>query len=276
MINPQILGNKIKNLREEASMSQDELAEKVGIGRVAVSQIENGGRGVDFLELAKIADIFKVRTDYFLIEDEVPEPEGVVIHHFNPEKLKNVLLYILERCAGKPNVGETVLYKLLYFIDFDFFELNKRSVTGLNYIHMKFGPVPVSSQYISVIEGMKDAEQLKIINQNYYGLRIKRYINLIPYPIGSLDPNEIKTIDSVINSLSDLSANKIEDYVHNDAPWHLTKDKEIISYDLVSEREAPYAKSDCDWKKFRSIGGKDILNEIGSISQDDYNYYENL
>lgn len=29
------------------------------------------------------------------------------------QKFKNIMLYILERCAGKPNVGETVLHKFL-------------------------------------------------------------------------------------------------------------------------------------------------------------------
>ena len=30
---------------------------------------------------------------------------------------------MIEKCGGKPNLGETVLYKLLYFIDFDNFEI---------------------------------------------------------------------------------------------------------------------------------------------------------
>jgi len=52
----------------------------------------------------------------------------------NPAILRNVLLYILARVGAKPNVGETVLYKLLYFIDFDFYEKHGRSITGLSYI----------------------------------------------------------------------------------------------------------------------------------------------
>lgn len=38
------------------------------------------------------------------------------------DKFKEVLLYVLGKVGSKPNVGETVLCKLLYFIDFDYYE----------------------------------------------------------------------------------------------------------------------------------------------------------
>ena len=41
----------------------------------------------------------------------------------NIEKFKQVFLYILKKVGAKPNVGQTVLYKLLYFIDFDYYDL---------------------------------------------------------------------------------------------------------------------------------------------------------
>ena len=47
-----------------------------------------------------------------------------------PEKFKNIILYLLECCAGKPNVGETVLYKLLYFSDFNYYELYEEQLSG--------------------------------------------------------------------------------------------------------------------------------------------------
>lgn len=281
MINKKSLGNKIKLLREEKDLSQDNLAKKIGLSRVAISQIEQGNRSIDFLELAKIAEIFKLKTDYFLIEDgllDMPLSNNQKMAEvFSPYKLKNIILYILERCAGKPNLGETVLYKLLYFIDFDSFELNNKSISGLNYVHLQYGPVPVASQYLSVIEEMKNRKELQIISQDYYGLKIKRYINLINYDIDSLSPKEVKIIDDVIASLSNMSAAQIEEYSHGYAPWQLTKDKEIISYPLVFERQTPYSKRVLDdLRHFKATSAKDILNHLGHISREEYDYYENL
>jgi hypothetical protein len=40
----------------------------------------------------------------------------------NLKNFKEALLYILNKVGSKPNVGETVIYKLLYFVDFDYYE----------------------------------------------------------------------------------------------------------------------------------------------------------
>lgn len=37
----------------------------------------------------------------------------------NKEKYKNLILYLCQKCANKNNFGKTLLYKLLYFCDFD-------------------------------------------------------------------------------------------------------------------------------------------------------------
>lgn len=56
-----ILQKKIRKYRKEAGLTQEELADKVGIGRVYMGYIEQG-RNVPSLEvLEKIARILKVK-----------------------------------------------------------------------------------------------------------------------------------------------------------------------------------------------------------------------
>lgn len=58
-------GNVIKKLREHRNMTQDELADKLGITRQAISRYENGDRGVNQDLLFRLANFFKVPIDEF-------------------------------------------------------------------------------------------------------------------------------------------------------------------------------------------------------------------
>ena len=62
---------------------------------------------------------------------------------FNKEKFKNVLHYIVYKCGLKNNVGRTVLHKLLYFSDFNYYQIFKESITNESYKKLSRGPVPI-------------------------------------------------------------------------------------------------------------------------------------
>jgi hypothetical protein len=58
----------------------------------------------------------------------------------NIGKFKEVLLYILNKIGSKPNIGETVIYKLLYFIDLNYYEKYEEQLIGATYIKNHHGP----------------------------------------------------------------------------------------------------------------------------------------
>lgn len=57
----------------------------------------------------------------------------------NLDKFKEVLLYILNKVGANPNIGQTVIYKLLYFIDFNYKSLKGKGVqSGIRVIYAYF------------------------------------------------------------------------------------------------------------------------------------------
>ena len=60
------IGNKIRSLREEKGMTQQELANKIGKSRAAVGKYEIGSRLPDNSTLHAICDYFETSTDYLL------------------------------------------------------------------------------------------------------------------------------------------------------------------------------------------------------------------
>ena len=61
-----VLGYRIRRLRKEKMLSQDQLGKMLGVSKVSVSGYENGTRNPSMDILSKMVDIFKVSADYIL------------------------------------------------------------------------------------------------------------------------------------------------------------------------------------------------------------------
>ena len=246
------LGNKIKQLRQEIGMSQEQFSELLKIGRVAVSQIENGSRKITAEEITKIAKVFNISTDVLLyakkdikvILDETEEINSkkeeirINVPQKNLKKFKEVLLYILNKIGSKPNIGETVLYKILYFIDFDYYEKFEEQLIGATYQKNHYGPTP--KEFIKIVAQM-EGKDLRKLKDEYFKYPRTKYLPLREPDLSILNANEIQLIDNVLNKLSDMNASQISEYSHNDIPWLTTEDGEIIEYESVFYRTAPYS-----------------------------------
>ncbi len=247
------IGERITMLRNIKGLSQEELARSIKMSRPSLTQIELGNRQVSFIELQKIAHALHFTLDDFVSDNffekleavdfgDVEQPE-TEIRVSTPElqvnKFKNVLLYILERCAGKPNVGETVLYKLLYFSDFNYYELYEEHLTGATYRRLNYGPVPQHLE--NALFHMTEEGQLQRVKTIYHGYSQMRYLPLVKADLSILKANEKEVIDKVIEQMSDWNATKISEYVHKDMPWLASDEGEVIDYELAFYREAPFS-----------------------------------
>ena len=249
------LGQRIKQIRESFGLSQQTLAEKLGISRPSISQIENGGRRVCAEELKRLAGIFNLSVDALL--DPGKEPQILIkesretygaaatprmrinIPQKNLLKFKEVLIYILNKVGAKPNIGETVIYKLLYFIDFDYYEKYEEQLIGATYMKNKYGPTPL--EYKKVVDQMIAKDELIEVKDKYFEYPQRKYLPLRKPELGILKGNEIEVIDNVLNRLSDMNAREISDYSHNDVPWLTTDERKIIEYEAVFYRTPSYS-----------------------------------
>ena len=245
MFDKKKLGLRIRNHRDQIGYSQDDLATYLSIPRPSISQIENGQRSVDGLELVKLAQLFEVSVDQLLIGD--PEGENSidrnygdkVIGDLNEGKFKEVLLYILGRVGAKPNVGLTVLYKLMYFCDFDYYEQYGGFLTGSSYRKIEHGPAPTS--FDTIVNQMVADQDITLLVGDYYGMAQKRYLPLRRPDMTSLTGRDVELIESVISRQSDKNATEISDYSHGDTPWKKATMGEILDYRDALNRTAPYS-----------------------------------
>jgi transcriptional regulator with XRE-family HTH domain len=254
------LGQRIKQVRESFGLSQQALAEKLGISRPSISQIENGERKVCAEELKKLAEMFNLSVDALLdpgkepkimikesrevYETEAKPQMRINVPQKNLKKFKEVLIYILNKVGAKPNIGETVIYKLLYFIDFDYYEKYEEQLVGATYLKNKYGPTPL--EFRKIVEQMKAKRQIIEVKDKYFEYPQKKYLPLRKPDVGILKGNEMEVVDDVLDRLSNMSARQISNYSHNDVPWLTTDEGKVIEYEAVFYRTPDYSVREYD------------------------------
>ena len=68
------LGKRLQEAREYLGLSQEAVAEQLGIPRASVSALETGKRKVSSLELKQLSRLYRQTVEYFLgEEDAIPQ-----------------------------------------------------------------------------------------------------------------------------------------------------------------------------------------------------------
>jgi transcriptional regulator with XRE-family HTH domain len=250
----QSIGSRVKMLRESLSFSQENLAKQLGVDRTSLSQVEHDKRPLKDEELIQLSKIFNVTTDQLLGIAPLPDirlekTEDILSQRAatprinvpakNVKKFKEVLLYILSKVGAKANVGETVLYKLLYFIDFDYYEKYETQIIGATYIKNHHGPTPC--EFIKIVNEMIAKKELEVVLSQHFQFNRKKYLPHRDPDLSLFNANEIKLIDDVLSKLSNMNAAQISEYSHKDVPWIVTPEGKSIDYETVFYRVAPYS-----------------------------------
>ena len=252
------LGKRIKKYRGILAMSQEKLAKLLGVARPTISQMENDERKICADELKKLAQIFNTSIDglmnpqkeprVFIREDRAPYHKEAEIRinvpQKNLDKFREVLLYILNKVGAKPNIGETVIYKLLYFMDFNYYEKYEEQLVGATYKKNRYGPTPI--EFRKIVEHMARNEEIIRVADKYFDYPQTKYLPRRAADLSKLNAREKEVIDGVLERLSDMTAKQISEYSHNDVPWLTTEEGRIIEYESVFYRTPAYSVREYD------------------------------
>ena len=221
----------VRELRKAHGMSQEYLAQKLGISRPTLVRIEKGERPLTLTEDARACDLFGVA------KKGVAATSGdirISVPQRHIEKFKQVLLYVLGKTAGKPNIGMTALYKLLYFIDFDYYEKYEDQLMGLTYIKNHYGPTP--REFVKVVEQMKKDKDIEEVKSAYFTYEQKKFLPLKEPDLTKLNAQELEMVDNVLARYGDKTAAQLSSLTHEDTPWVVAEDGGDIEYDHVFYR----------------------------------------
>ena len=108
-----MLGNRIKALREELGLKQEELASKMSVSPSAIGMYETNKREPNDEIKLKLAKLFDVSTDYLLGKSDIRKPQEIYIEDADiafynnikglNETNKEILKNIIEGLNAKQN-----------------------------------------------------------------------------------------------------------------------------------------------------------------------------
>lgn len=260
-----ISSEDIISFRNKYNMSQRELTSILNWGKMTINRYERGSiPNQSYNDLLKLIisnpDIFKEKVEDALKNERITQKtyekiqsklkksrkdffQELIINSlthvedeyngyrkFDSERLFNLIGYIADRVS----LYKTSLNKYLWFIDFENFNKNVRSITGLRYIRYTYGPVIEDLKYEDILNQFDD----KFLREDYENdcyttTKIKSKKN---YDLTIFKEEELKIIDSVINKFKNKSCTQISNLSHEEYAWIENENNDLISYFDYADR----------------------------------------
>jgi hypothetical protein len=152
------------------------------------------------------------------------------------EKFKELLIYIVKNFNDNETLTETKLWKLLYFCEADFFEKNKKTITGVDYYKNIYGATPDKKVIDRILPKTKDYVKTEKIKKPD-GKIITLYKPGKDYHYEVLSADEIMEIQKTCAKYCRLPVSSITVLAHKDPPYLGVKMKEKIDFNFVNYRE---------------------------------------
>ena len=220
----------IKKLREDNKLTLEEMAKIIGTTRQTYTNLENGEREASFEEIKNLCKYFNLSLDS-IVTGEIE----------NKNKYKEMLLSFLR--YGTKDDGKTTktkLAKLLYLADFSWYHDHYKSMSGMSYRKIEYGPVP--DMYFTILEEMLEEDKLKLeLKENTSKEGVAYLISEAEsnknQKLNLLNKTEEKKIKDIAIKWKDKSTKDIVNWTHNQLPYKICDINEIIPYSLIIQEE---------------------------------------
>lgn len=213
----------VKELRNKRGLSQLDLANKLGISRTSYIAIEQGKRELTLSEADKLSEIFGT---------SIKEMVGGITPNY--EKYKQMILaYIRNAKASDGRITKTKLAKLVYLADFAWFYSHLESMSGMQYRKIQYGPVPDS--YFRAIDELFEDGKIDIDPNDDGAILISQTRNGEKVPLSEISKDEEKLIKNISEKWKNKNTKEIVAFTHNQLPYALCVDNEIIPYELITQ-----------------------------------------
>lgn len=215
----------LAELRKAYGLSQQDIAEAIGVTRTTVVAIEQGKRDMTSQELVSLADKLGVELQD-LLNQEVPDLD----------KYREMLIEAV-RASTKDSqpLPKTKLAKILYLADFAWFYNHLQPMSGMKYRRLEYGPVP--DQYFRIVDELFTEGKISIDSLSGGAQLISLSRTGEMARPQHLRKAELDLIRDVAERWRENTTEEIIDFTHSQLPWQICRPNEYIPYELITQEE---------------------------------------
>lgn len=218
----------IKLNRRAHNISQAEMAQKLGISRTSYIAVEQGKRDLSLGEAQKIADMLGITLENLT--------RGMAQNYEKYQEM--ILAYLRNAVDSDGKITKTKLAKLLYLADFAWFYHRLESMSGMQYRKNHYGPVP--DMYFRALDELEEAGRIRIDRKDERAILISENESSKRMKLERISKNEIGLIEKISDKWKDRKTKEIVNFTHNQLPYKICGENEIIPYGLITQEDPEY------------------------------------
>jgi DNA-binding XRE family transcriptional regulator/uncharacterized phage-associated protein len=223
--------NNIEKARLARGYTQEQVAHAVGVSRPTYINIESGKKELTIRQAEALASMLRISMEDMLGSADGSSMFSDVMK--STEKYKQIILNSLKYGAGEDGkITKTKLAKLVYLADFIWYYLKLSPMSGMTYRKLPRGPV--ADVYFRALD---ELEEDGTIIREQKGKAILFSITEKEAPTGGLSGDELNLIEKIGKAWSRKSTDDIVNFTHEQLPWQICRDGEIIPYGLITQEE---------------------------------------
>lgn len=214
----------IRAFREKRGFSQLFVAEKLGISRQSYMTIERGAKEMTLQEAEKLCELYGISIEEF---STATAPQY--------EKYKQMILaYLKSPISTDGRVPKTKLAKLLYLADFAWYYEKLESMSGMQYLHRVYGPVP--DPYFRALDELEEEGKINI-DRKGDAMLVSIGAGANRQDLNLLHEDEIEFMKNISEKWKDKRTQEIVDFTHEQLPYKLCGPDEVIPYELITQED---------------------------------------
>jgi hypothetical protein len=173
-------------------------------------------------------------------------------------RLRQMILYIAQKCEGAEHFGAVKLNKILWKSDFDAYAARRRPVTGRPYQRLRLGPAP--KEMVPVRDRMVESGEIRFEMIDYGDDVIEhRTIALVDPDLRIFSDEDLSFVNQAIEHYWDMTGRETSDESHGLA-WRTRDNGDPMPYETAMLSDKPLGQAQLNRLR-RMVHDRGLMSE---------------